>query len=135
MTELRWQQRFENYKKALTTLHRAAAACKRAPEDDLYCIALIQSFKFTWDLGWKVMKDYLNHEGVNCQPTPRCVIKTAFSSDLISDGQCWIDMLDDRNTMSHVYDIDKAHLACEKIQSKFIAELDQLAAVFSGKRV
>ncbi|GHU53968.1 hypothetical protein FACS1894132_07680 [Clostridia bacterium] len=42
--------------------------------------------------------------GLKIQPTPRAVIKEAFSANIIEDGQVFIDMLDARNLMSHRYD-------------------------------
>ena len=122
----RWQQRFENYQKALTVLERAATATRSAPDDELYAIALIQSFKFTWELAWKVMKDYLTYQGVDCSPTPRSVIKSAYQHGLVEDGQNWIDMLQDRNQMSHVYDLDKAQRVIETIRDRYLASMQSL---------
>ena len=33
--------------------------------------------------------------------TPRAVIRSAFQAKLISEGEQWIDMLGDRNHLSH----------------------------------
>ncbi|WP_422409219.1 MULTISPECIES: nucleotidyltransferase substrate binding protein [unclassified Endozoicomonas] len=129
----RWKQRFENYQNALAVLDSAVAAVQAAPEDILYRIALIQSFKFSWELGWKVMKDYLNYEGIEVQPSPRQVIKQAFQQQIISDGQLWIDMLEARNTMSHAYDNQKAQQAAKAIQRSYHPALVALSDYFTGR--
>ncbi len=132
--EKRWQQRFENYQKVLEVLDSAVAAVAANPGDMLYRIALIQSFKFSWELGWKVLKDYLNHEGIEVQPpTPRQVIKQAFQQQVIQDGQLWINMLEARNTMSHVYDEQKAQEAANAIRQRFHPALKALLVYFSGQ--
>ena len=130
---IRWQQRLENYQKALDVLDSAAAAVKASPDDKLYTIALIQSFKFSWELGWKVLKDYLTYEGIDVQPTPRQVIKQAFHQQIIEDGQLWIDMLEARNTMSHVYDEQKALAAAEAITKHYHPALKELSDYFSNQ--
>jgi nucleotidyltransferase substrate binding protein (TIGR01987 family) len=132
LSDTRWRQRFENYQKALDVLDSAVAAVESSPEDALYRIALIQSFKFSWELGWKVLKDYLAYEGIEVQPTPRQVIKQAFHQQIIQDGQLWIDMLEARNTMSHVYDDQKAQEAATSIQKHFHPALKTLSDYFSG---
>ena len=51
------------------------------------------------------MKDYLEEHGTNINPvTPRNVIKEAFSANIITDGQVWVDMLLHRNLLSYTYD-------------------------------
>ncbi|MGI9280860.1 MAG: nucleotidyltransferase substrate binding protein [Endozoicomonas sp.] len=54
-----WHQRFENHQKTLTVLESAVVVVQASPDDQLYRVALIQSFKYSWELVWKVMKDYL----------------------------------------------------------------------------
>ena len=130
-SDTRWRQRLENFHRALGVLDSAVNAVESNPDDILYRIALIQSFKFTWELGWKVLKDYLTYEGIEVQPSPRQVIKQAFQQQMILDGQLWIDMLEARNTMSHVYDDQKAKEAAKAIQQNFHSALKELAIYFS----
>jgi nucleotidyltransferase substrate binding protein (TIGR01987 family) len=65
----------------------------------------VQRFEFTLELGWKTLRDFLEHSGVAVEPvTPKQVVKLAFAAKIIRDGQLWIDMLDHRNLLSHSYD-------------------------------
>lgn len=56
-------------------------------------------------LAWKMLNDYLEHEGVVFDKiTPKSVIITAIQSKIIADREIWMQALDDRNKMSHQYD-------------------------------
>jgi nucleotidyltransferase substrate binding protein (TIGR01987 family) len=101
---VRWKQRFENFERAFLLLKEAFA---KAPAEmsDLEKEGTIQRFEYTFELAWKTLKDYLVYSGVTFdQITPRSVIKAAFAARIIADGRVWMDMLDQRNLMSHTYD-------------------------------
>lgn len=79
----------------------------------------IQRFEFTFELAWKVAKNFLSYNGIEVE-TPRLVIKESFKAGIIKDGDGWIDMLEDRNKTSHIYDEKQALKIYEKIkQSHF----------------
>jgi len=88
-------------------------------------IALIKAFEMTFELSWKTLKDFLNYNGIDVK-LPREIIKQAFANDIIIDGQMWINMLEDRNLMSHTYDQERAQLAIQHICHGYIAGLAQL---------
>ena len=63
--DIRWIQRFDNYRKALRRLKQAVKILSGKPGvdgedevDDLLKEGLIQRFEYTHELAWKVMKDY-----------------------------------------------------------------------------
>ena len=78
-------------------------AVDNEPDNQLYQMALIQAFEFTFELGWKVVKDYFKYNGVDAR-LPREAIKEGFAVGVIEDEQLWIDMMDARNSTSHSYD-------------------------------
>jgi nucleotidyltransferase substrate binding protein (TIGR01987 family) len=122
--DIRWQQRFENYEKALFLLREAMADIENL--SDLEKEGAVQRFEFTVELAWKTLKDYLEHNGVAlAQITPKNVVKQAFSAKIIRDGQLWIDMLDCRNLMSHNYDEKILNQAVRKM-SGFLPVLNEL---------
>jgi nucleotidyltransferase substrate binding protein (TIGR01987 family) len=133
MEDIRWKQRFENYNKAFSRLQEALAAVAKEPGNHLYEMATIQAFEFTIELGWKLLKDYLKHEGLQEISLPRDVIRHAFQAQLIADGQTWIDMLEARNKTPHTYDDAKAAAMVLQIQSAFIPALQQAQNYFLGK--
>lgn len=103
--DIRWQQRFQNYQQALSLLGSALDTKSLSDYSQLEKEGLFQRFAFTFELAWKVLKDYLEAEGLRPEvATPREVIKTAFAADIIADGQVWIDMMLHRNILAHTYD-------------------------------
>jgi nucleotidyltransferase substrate binding protein (TIGR01987 family) len=125
MQDIRWQQRFDNLQSAYSRLQEAVAANKQAPDNQLIQMALIKSFEMTFELSWKTMKDYLKYNGIDVK-LPREIIKQAFATDLITDGQMWMDMLEDRNLMAHTYDEARALEAIDHICRRYLAGLEQL---------
>jgi nucleotidyltransferase substrate binding protein (TIGR01987 family) len=130
--QVRWKQRYQNYSQALATLQEALAALQKEPQNHLYEIALVGAFKFTFELGWKTLKDYLRFKGGEVS-LPRDVIKQAFQHELLADGQVWIDMLADRNLLSHVYDAKAAVEAIRHIQTRYFPAVVQLDNFFKAK--
>ena len=65
--------------------------------------AAIQRFEFTFELAWKSVARIAQREGLPC-PSPRQAFRTAKRLEWIEDDGAWLDMLDDRNRMSHTYD-------------------------------
>ncbi len=106
MTDIRWKQRFQNYEKAYFLLKDALESKELSEYSDLEKEGgIAQRYEYTFELAWKVLKDYLVYSGINLeQVTPRVVIKEAFAAKIIDDGQAWLDMLEYRNLLSHTYD-------------------------------
>lgn len=79
MQDIRWQQRFDNYKKAV---HYLADEVEKYANTDLDIIkkGIIQSFEITHELAWKVMKDYLKYQGFTELGGPRSVTRLAFQN-------------------------------------------------------
>lgn len=131
MDTIRWKQRFENFDKALTKLNDFAGYAQK--EDlDVYQVAVIGAFKFTFELGWKTLKDYLNYGGIDVS-IPREVIKQAFHHGLIENGDAWIKMLEDRNILTHVYDEKIADKAIDSIESIYIPAIEQVYLLLQSK--
>ena len=66
--DIRWIQRFSNYRKALAKLSQAMAIMSEQLAfndgvDELLQEGMIQRFEYTHELAWKVMKDYAEYQG------------------------------------------------------------------------
>jgi nucleotidyltransferase substrate binding protein (TIGR01987 family) len=123
--DIRWKQRFENFSKA----------CVLLSEINEYNIestpaiireGFIQRFEITFELAWKTVKDYLEYLGHDVQPSPRPVIKEAFSAGIIESGQVFINMLEARNAMSHQYRESKFRKIFLDIKSEFYPAFEEL---------
>ena len=102
--DIRWKQRFGNYKKALAVLRRGLLLKNERELSELERGGLIQSFEFTQELSWKVLKDYLEYQGFTGIIGSRDAYRNAFNRGLISNGDVWMDMLKARKLSSHTYD-------------------------------
>lgn len=115
--DIRWQQRFVNYKKALSQLRRFL---EKDELNEMEVQGLIQAFEYTFELGWNCLKDYLQYQGVQPMVGARDAIREAFARDLIEDGEGWIAMLVDRNQSSHTYNEETADAITTNIRDSHI---------------
>lgn len=131
--DIRWEQRFQNFSKALALL-RQPFSCETASLSDLEKEGIVQRFEVTFELAWKTLKDYLVFNGVAFQQiTPRNVIKQGFSSKMIPDGQLWIDMLERRNLLAHIYDESLLDETVSLVGTKFLPAFEQLFDLLKGR--
>jgi len=99
--DIRWKQRFENFKQAYMRLQEATAM----PDlNELERNGLILRFEFTIELAWKVMKDFLEEKGFAFKPSPKDTFRQAQEAKYIDFAQELIDGLNIRNELSHDYD-------------------------------
>lgn len=121
--EVRWHYRFRNFSRAYTLL---GEALEREVEDlnELEREGAIQRFEYTFQLAWLTLKDRLEYGGlVFTEVTPRNVIQQAFAAKLIDDADVWIDMLVDRNLMSHTYDFARFQAVLTSVRGRYLAVL------------
>jgi nucleotidyltransferase substrate binding protein (TIGR01987 family) len=130
--KLRWRQRLESLQRALKQLKAALAALTSDPDNEVIAIAVIKSFEFSFELSWKTLKDLLSHEGIDAL-LPREVLRQAFAYGLLTDGQLWIDMLEQRNLMAHTYDEQRARQATSMIHERFAPALLELESALEQR--
>jgi nucleotidyltransferase substrate binding protein (TIGR01987 family) len=117
----RLAQRHANFKKAFQLLESAVQEGQTRQFSDLENEGVIQRFEFTFELAWKVLKDYLLAEHVSIEHlTPRTVIKVAISVNIIKAGDDWLNALEDRNLMSHTYDYAKFEQVIAAIRDRYL---------------
>ena len=120
----------EDFSRALKKLH--AALEKDIMADELFLDGLIQRFEFCFELSWKLMKAFLDYEGIESN-SPRSAIRNAFQTELIADAEAWLDMLDKRNLSSHTYDADTALEIYRHVAQKYIFLFDNFATTIEEK--
>ncbi len=126
--DIRWQQRFSNYKKALLKLSEGVSLINKRFEeheesldgiDEMLKEGLIQRFEFTHELAWNLMKDYAEYQGNNLIGGSIDATREAFKLNLIQNGEGWMDMIVSRNKISHTYNEAIAEEIFEKIISLY----------------
>lgn len=114
--DIRWIQRFNNYRKALARLGEAVALAEERELSDLEQQGLIQGFEFTFDLAWKTLQDYLrHHKRPNDNGGPNVIIDQALADGIIKGDEVWKAMKKSRDLTSHSYDGDTADDIAENI--------------------
>ena len=101
---LRWRQRFASFERALARLEQACELAGQRQLSQLEQQGLIKAFEFTQELAWKVMKDYLQHQGLDAIIGSRDAIRLAFQNALIDDGERWMETIASRRLANHIYD-------------------------------
>jgi nucleotidyltransferase substrate binding protein (TIGR01987 family) len=101
--DIRWQQRFANYRRALARLTEAVELAHRRALSDLEKQGLIRAFEFTHELAWNIMKDYFAWQGTVGLTGSRDATRESFEKGLVEDGEGWMEMIRSRNQASHTY--------------------------------
>lgn len=57
--DIRWKQRFQNFEKVYKRLNHAIIVVKGEPDNEVLAAGLIQTYEFTFELGWKTLKGKL----------------------------------------------------------------------------
>ncbi len=132
--DIRWEQRFSNFVKALHKLTQAVEYIKYncidedEPVDDsdmgfvldeIIKEGLIQRFEYTHELAWNVMRDYAQYQGNTNVGGSRDATREAFQLQLVSDGEIWMDMIGSRNKTSHTYNEETADEIYSKILNDY----------------
>ena len=114
--DIRWKQRFSNYRKALGQLEKFI---DKGNLNELEEQGLIQAFEYTYELAWNVMKDYFEYQAEEGIRGSRDAIRLSFNRGLISDGKAWMDMIESRIKSSHTYNEDTAEEIVDKILNTY----------------
>ena len=132
MQDIRWKQRFDNYLKAFQTLVEATELAEERELSNLEQQGLIQSFEFTHELAWNVLKDYLEYQGIANIIGSKDATREAFKNGLISDGEAWMDMIKARNLTTHTYNPATADDIAEDILQRFYFAFEEMAEKFTA---
>jgi nucleotidyltransferase substrate binding protein (TIGR01987 family) len=117
--DIRWKQRLKNFSTALNNLREAVNLSQKRELSNLEKQGLIQSFEFTHELAWKIMKDYFDFQGGNLITGSRDATREAFNNSLISQGDLWMEMIKSRNQTSHTYNENVANEIVKKIVKEY----------------
>ncbi len=114
---IRWEQRFSNFKKTFTKLSETVHFVKDnyfvegafdesrlSDSEQIVIEGLIKRFEYTHELAWDVMKDFIRGRGNTNIYGSRDATREAFQLELIQEGDVWMDMIKSRNKTVHSYD-------------------------------
>lgn len=119
---------------SLIKLKSAFARLKESVEqaiDELDRDGVIQRFEFTFELFWKTTRMLLEYEGFSCAG-PRSCIKEGARRGFLTRGEILLDMLEDRNKTSHIYDESTAKEIFERIGQIYISAIEENIRLFES---
>jgi nucleotidyltransferase substrate binding protein (TIGR01987 family) len=117
--DIRWKQRFQNYQKALSQLSKFI---EKGDLNELEKQGLIQSFEYTYELAWNVMKDFFEAQGETDILGSRGAFRLAFKRGIVEDGETWMNMIKSRILSSHTYQEKIAEEIVSSILESYYAE-------------
>lgn len=118
-------KKLENYVSHLRVLQQAN---QEDLDNEFIISGIIDKFSIQFELGWKLLEQLLAYEGSAASATgsPRGIIKEAYAVYPFFDGELWLAMLRDRNSMAHIYDGEAAKALVKRILEEYIPQFVRL---------
>ncbi len=118
-------KKLENYVSHLRVLQQAN---QEDLDNEFIISGIIDKFSIQFELGWKLLKQLLAYEGSAASATdsPRGIIKEAYAVYPFFDGELWLAMLRDRNSMAYIYDGEAAKALVKRILEEYIPQFVRL---------
>ena len=129
MTE-KLRNKSENLTKAIARLEYAVEVYQQDRSNQLIEAGLIQNFEFCTELAWKTLKVFLEEKNFVVK-SPRDAFKIAFQNGIIKNGEIWLQALDDRNLLSHVYDETQAQNVTQRIVKDYLGLFQNLKQIIN----
>jgi len=76
---------------------------------------IVKRFEFTYEMSWKALKRYLEYLGFEIK-NPRSAFKEGYAQGLLDSEEVWLDMIEQRNISSHIYDEYEVEQILEKLE-------------------
>jgi nucleotidyltransferase substrate binding protein (TIGR01987 family) len=102
-------------------------------ENEIIRDSLIQRFEFTYELTHKTLKEAMKYLGVTLENSfPRTIYKKAYVNNLISSDKVWINLLEDRNITSHMYNENLSKDIANRIVNEYVDAIYELIVNLEG---
>lgn len=121
--DIRWQQRFSNYQKALAQMKEFFEQPRLNRREEQ---GLIKAFEYTYELAWNTLKDFLEYQGIGEIVGSRDTFRKAFSEGVVTDGHVWMRMIESRNKTTHTYNEQTAQEIVEDVRAEYFPAFCEL---------
>ena len=123
--DIRWKQRFSNYSRMVNLLSDSFKDSSPDDFSELEQIGLGKAFEMSFELLWKLLKDYLEYEEIEIGLiSPKNILKVSAESGLLekmeTDGDSLIRAHKARNDLVHIYDRKGFCAALKEIQEHYL---------------
>ncbi|MEJ5227801.1 nucleotidyltransferase substrate binding protein [Thermodesulfovibrio sp.] len=130
--DIRWIQRFENYKNAFSQLYFAVKKYKDSGLNELEKQGLIQAFEYTFELAWNLLRDYFIYQGITEIRGSRDAFREGFKYGLIDNPEVWFKMIIARNLTAHTYNQKIVEELLKEIEELYVNEFRKLIDKFTS---
>ncbi|WP_253199145.1 HI0074 family nucleotidyltransferase substrate-binding subunit [Clostridium gasigenes] len=90
-------------------------------------------FDFSYELTHRTLNEFMKYLVVTLENSfPRTIFKKAYINNLISDDLVWINLLEDRNSTSHIYNENLEDEVAKKIMNDYVAAIGELVKNLEG---
>lgn len=116
---------------ALNKLQNAVEKLKegiKIAKSELEKDGVIQRFEFAFELLWKTAKLILEDTGIKAN-SPKEIFKIMYKNGMVKDEKTLLEMLEDRNKMSHTYNKKLSEQIFLNIKDKYIVLIEQLLKI------
>ena len=118
-------KKLDSYVSNLAVLERASG---QDLSNEFVASGIISKFSIQFELAWKLLKATLAYEGV-AQPasgSPRQILKAAYGAYGYLDERLWLEMLQARNDLAHLYDGEAVQRLVRRIIDAYTPEFQEL---------
>lgn len=110
-----FEELFVDFEKAVKNLEDGVSNAK----DDLEIDGVVKRFELSFELSWKIIKEYLTNIGLICK-NPRECFKMAYQNGLLDDEQKWFEMIGTRNELVHIYTPEQSRKAFNETKERYL---------------
>ncbi len=128
--DIRWKQRFDQYKKALNNLKEAVDIDKARKLSKLEIQGLIKAFELVHELSWLLIKDYYQLQGEVSIQGSKDAFRMAFKRGLIINGDAFMQSIKTRQLSVHTYNEETALQIHNDIVNVYYSEFNKLCESF-----
>ena len=135
MNDIRWKQRYSNYTNMLKVLNDNLQNKEPNSFTKLEKIGLAKTFELSFELLWKLLKDYLEYEQIEIGLiSPKNILKAAAAKGLLeqmdTNGDILMQAHKSRNELLHIYDEKFYCTTLEIIKNSYLEQMNKIDDFF-----
>ena len=119
-------KKYDNFCKALANLKVGSQLSE--PYTVVEQTGIVGLFEICFEQTWKLMKELLEEHGRFEERigSPKAIIKIAYQCGMINDCEGWLELLESRNILAHIYSDEQALYVIRKLKTDYIALFETL---------
>lgn len=133
-SDVRWEQRFNNFLRAVGKLESVVLHKSLEQLSELEREGLIQRFRYTFELAWKTLQDFLKYKGYLDIVGPNPTLEQAFQDGYLENGPQWKLMKKSRDLSFHTYNEETAEDIAQDIFEFYYSLFKSLATRLEQER-